>query len=369
MLQLFALARDAAGFVQFAEGLPVEVAVGVEAPVAGDEEGRAVGAEGADDLLHQRMVARLGALHAVEEPFPAEDIEGGLETLGGILEVGQAAALPVAFGKRRAADEAGGIPEREAGEGCFQFVPLPPELRSAFELADVGVILVRAGDDSLVAALPGVMLVDGNGVRVFRQKAVAAALAPGRGGEQPRERQDIAARLRHRRLKRGHELPGEVMRFARKDRDALEQHLRHDAEGTAEGGAVGIAPRVKTLFQWWQISKGKQQQRRAGIVAMKRQQPQSLQRAGEFPGGGFGESAILLNRAAQRLPIRFRYRERNAFGFQACAKLVERGAADEFRREIFRAGVLSSGHADSKPSRTSFINPGSSRRVRSGIVL
>src|SRR6266446_4166850 len=112
-IRLFPLAARTAGAVKVPDGVPIQIAVEINAPVAGDEDARAERAEGVGDFLDERAVARGGALHSIEEPFPAEDIERGLEPVGHRLEMRQRFATPVALRQRRAADDARRVPECE----------------------------------------------------------------------------------------------------------------------------------------------------------------------------------------------------------------------------------------------------------------
>ena len=104
---------------------PVEVAAGVEAPVAGDEDHSAVGSGVDADFEEEGAVV----FHAVEFPAVAEGVEEEMEAAARIGPVKVPGLFAeVAFQRHAAADDAAGVLELFDVEVALEFGPFGGEL-------------------------------------------------------------------------------------------------------------------------------------------------------------------------------------------------------------------------------------------------
>ena len=123
--QFWALFFCAAGAVEAVDEGPVEVAAGVEAPVAGDEDHGAVGGGVDADFEEEGAVA----FHAVEFPAVTEGVEEEMEAASRIGPVKVPGLFAkVAFEGHAAADDAMGVLELFDVEVALEFGPFGGEL-------------------------------------------------------------------------------------------------------------------------------------------------------------------------------------------------------------------------------------------------
>ena len=272
-IRFFSLAARSACAVQAPDGVPIQIAVEVHAPVSGDEDARSERPERVYDFLNERSVVRGFALHSVEKPFPAKDIEGGLESIRHGLEMRRSLAVPVALGQRRAADNSILIPKWMLFERILERIPFLPEERHGLDFPRVALELVVIRHDALVATVPREVLEQCDFIRGFCQVAIASALSVLRRGKQTGEWQDVRTRLAHRGFDGCLEMMGDMLRLVREYGDSLQQDFHGNSISSAQQLPLAIFAFAKVALSRRKSGEEKEDAGRAGIVTVKRKKP------------------------------------------------------------------------------------------------
>jgi len=250
------LACNATRAVQAHDFREIEIALRIEAEVAGDEKLCAVGREDDGGFQQQRLVA----LYAPEIVFPAEEIEDGLEALRRFRELRAGAALPVSFRDERAPHDF--VSAELRGEACFDVLPVGPDFGGVFELCFVFRVLLLRPEIELIAAFVHQRfgLADHGGFAELQPVEAAASVRSAHDHGRHCHRAGIA--LRGRFLQCVAQELRVVFGEGRESGLALPEREAHLGEGFRELRRFFVGARPEQL---WQVVEQKDEQCVGGV--------------------------------------------------------------------------------------------------------